>query len=223
MRPNNLKRPFTWLERCIMIHDRVWYIPDRCENSFEFPGWCHELTFTNEHPLYVEYCSGNGDWVAAKALANPHQNWVAVEKKFSRVQKIWSKLKNYQLTNLLIICGEGYRTTSQYFPASKIEEVYINFPDPWPKTRHAKNRLIQPAFILEMHRILKEKGKLTVATDDEAYSNRLIEDFNKTNGFVSQFTAPYYSLDFPNYGTSYFEDLWRQKGKSIRYHIYQKN
>lgn len=223
MKPSDLKSPFTWNERNILIHDRIWFIPERCENEeFTFPGWQNAQTFSAEQPLCVEYCSGNGAWIAAKAQANPHQNWVAVERKFERVQKIWSKIKNYALDNLLIICGEGHRATNEYFPDTSVDAVFINFPDPWPKKRHAKHRIVQPAFILEMKRILKDQGTLTLVTDDEAYSKSMIEDVLASGFFSSVFPHPYFSYEYSEYGSSYFEDLWRQKGKAIRYHVFKK-
>ncbi len=223
MKQEKLKRPFIWNERQILIHDRVWYIPDRCdENGFAFPGWHNEATFPTNRPVCIEYCSGNGAWIASKAQNNPEINWVAIELKFSRVQRIWSKLKQYELDNLFVVCGEGHRATSQYFLPNSINEVYINFPDPWPKRRHAMNRLVQPSFIVEIKRILKEKGTLTLVTDDEFYSSSMITDVQAVGGFQSLFPHPYYSLEMLDYGTSFFEDLWRRKGKAIRYHSFQK-
>lgn len=223
MKPEKLKCPFIWHERKILIHDRVWYIPDRCEeNGFVFPGWHDESTFSTDRPICIEYCSGNGGWIASKAQANTDQNWVAVERKFPRVQKIWSKIKKFNLANLFVICGEGHQATNQYFPKNSVNEVFINFPDPWPKTRHAKHRIVQPAFITEIRRILEEKGTLTMVTDDPVYSASMIADVQAVGGFESNFPHPYYSLELPNYGTSFFEDLWRQKGKDIHYHVFQK-
>jgi tRNA (guanine-N7-)-methyltransferase len=224
MKPEKLKRPFVWNERQILIHDRVLYVPERCdEKNFAFPGWHSEETFGTHRPISVEYCSGNGAWITSKAKNNPEINWVAVELKFPRVQKIWSKLKQYNLDNLFLICGEGHRTTGQYFPSNSVDEVYINFPDPWPKRRHASNRIVQPAFISEIKRILRDQGTLTLVTDDEIYSGSMIADVQKVGGFQSLFPDPYYSFDLPLYGSSFFEDLWRKKGKDIRYHVFQKN
>lgn len=224
MKPNDLKTPFIrGEERYPLIKDSVCYIPDGSENKpFTFPGWDNAQVFALNQPICIEYCSGNGDWIAAKAKAHPHQNWVAVERKFPRVQKIWSKLQNHHLPNLFIICGEGFYTTQCFLPAASIDAIYINFPDPWPKRRHAKHRIVQPNFIRELGRILKDKGTLTLVTDDEAYSQRMIEDVHLAGGFQSIFPSPYFSLEYPDYGTSYFEDLWRQKGKGIRYHEFYK-
>jgi len=225
MKPDDLKSPFTWDERRVMVQDRIWYVPNQYENfnSFTFPGWNSPLFFDNSNPVCIEYCSGNGAWVAVKARMNPQYNWVAVELKFERVRKIWSKLKNFQLTNLMAVCGEGYRLTRHYIPDASIHSVFINFPDPWPKKRHAKHRIVQPSFVNEIIRILHPGGVLTMVTDDADYSRVMIDVVLQFSEFESEFADPYYVTDYPEYGTSYFEDLWRQKGKNIHYHSFRKS
>ena len=224
MKPDHLKRPFTWDKRHVLIHDRVWYVPDQFNDftSFTFPGWDDISLFGKRAPICIEYCSGNGDWIAAKAVAEPAVNWVAVERKFDRVKKIWSKLKNLHLNNLLAICGEGFRVTQNYFPDASVDKVFINFPDPWPKNRHAKHRIVQHAFVKEILRILKPNGILMLVTDDPAYSDIMIQTLQPFAEFQSLYQDPFYMTDLASYGPSYFDHLWREKGKIIRYHAYQK-
>lgn len=223
MKPEDLKPPCPREAQLTIIHDRVWYIPRRRHQSpFEFPGWGHPDLFGNDLPVVVEYCSGNGAWIANKAQAHPNLNWVAVEMKFDRVRKIWSKIKNLQLNNLIVVCGEAFMVTSDYFPNESISDVYINFPDPWPKRRHAKNRLIQSAFADELSRILRKGKSLTFVTDDVPYSEWLIEVMVNHQDFTSIYPDPFYSTEDANYGTSYFDQLWRSKGRAIRYHCFQK-
>lgn len=224
MKPKNLKTPFQLNERQILIQDRVWYLPEVCDidRPFTFPGWKSEEIFSSDYPVCIEYCSGNGAWIAERAKSESTVNWVAVERKFDRTRKIWSKVKNFKLDNLFMICGEGLNATSEYFPSDCIEGVFINFPDPWPKRKHARHRLIQPRFVEELLRILKTDKLLTIVTDDPAYSASLVKVMKGIAGFDSIFEAPHYVNDYPGYGSSYFEELWRQKGKEIRYHVFRK-
>ncbi|HEV8052522.1 MAG TPA: tRNA (guanosine(46)-N7)-methyltransferase TrmB [Parachlamydiaceae bacterium] len=225
MKPEELKPPFPREDQHIAIHDRVWYIPERTRlpSEFVFPGWNHTDLFGNDQPVVIEYCSGNGAWIASKAAANPNINWVAVEIKFDRVRKVWSKIKNLGLNNLIVIYGEAHVTTERYFQNDSISDVYINFPDPWPKKRHAKNRLIQPEFASQLSRILKEGKSLTFVTDDVPYSEWLIEVMGNHKDFTSKYPDPYFLNAEPNYGTSYFDELWRSKGRSIRYHCFERH
>lgn len=215
-----LPYPYKWNERQVLLQDGVLFVPEQLKNykSFVFPGW--PAIFGNDHPVKVEYCSGNGMWVAEKAVAEPAFNWVAVERKFERIGKTWSKAKKRKLSNLFMVYGEGLNITSNYFPSQSISEIFINFPDPWPKRRHWKNRIVQQPFLQQLQRILKPEGILTLVTDDIDYSSVMIKETEMQ--FQSLHPAPYYIEELPGYGSSYFEELWRSKGKPIRYHQFQK-
>lgn len=224
MKPHDLKSPFSWEKRRPAVCDRVWHVPSfyDCYESFSFPGWSDPLFFSNDHPVKIEYCSGNGLWIVDRALREPGVNWVAVEKKFERVRRIWSKLKNHEIKNLLPVCGEGYTLTSRYIPSFSVDEVFINFPDPWPKTKHAKHRIVQPVFMLEVMRILKKGCRVTLVTDDPDYSKIMIEVMQNCEGFESEHANPYYVTEIEGYGTSSFDQIWRGKGKTIHYHQFRK-
>lgn len=222
MKPKDLKHPFSWDQRRVLLDDRIWYVPDYLESydTFTFPGF--EAIFGNAHQVNIEYCSGNGTWIVERCQQEPLMNWVAVEKQFVRARKIYSKLKNLNLNNLLVVCGDGRIVTEAYIPNSSVKEVYINFPDPWPKDRHAKHRIVQPSFVSELERILQREGLATIATDDVAYSEQIIDIFHANEAFRSIHPAPFYQNTQPHYGNSFFERLWRSKGRSIRFHSFNK-
>ncbi len=224
MKPKDLKHPFSWDDRCVLIQDRVWHVPDYCPDyaSFTFPGWSDPLVFGNDKPVIVEYCCGNGTWLAAKAQKEPQYNWVGVEWRFERVRKVWSKIQNLKLDNLLVISGEACLTTKFYFPSNSLHAVYINFPDPFPKTRHAKYRLFQQPFIQELARVLQMNGSATIATDDPDYSEQLVTEFLGCDRFQCGFPAPHFVTEWLDYGASFFDSLWRAKGRVIRYHRFDK-
>lgn len=224
MTPKGLKTPFCWEERRPMIEDSVFYVPNYyfLYDKFLFPGWDSPEVFGNDHPVFVEFCSGNGDWIIAKALENPKRNWVAVEKRFDRVRKIWSKAKNLKVNNLFIVCGEGLTFTKHYIVDQSVDAVFVNFPDPWPKDKHAKHRIIQEPFVQQAHRILKMEGTLTLVTDDADYSEQMIEKVLQHPGFRASFPKPYYSREMEGYGNSWFEKFWRQMGREIRFMEYKR-
>jgi tRNA (guanine-N7-)-methyltransferase len=223
MKPKDLMHPFTWEERRVLIQDRVWFSPDcQANDAFRFPGWSHPDIFGNDLPVKVEYCSGNGEWIAKKALDDPQSNWVAIEKRFDRTRLIWSKIKKRKLNNLFVICGEGYQVTSTYFNDRSIKEIFINFPDPWPKRKHTKHRILKNSFIEQLLRILFPGGTLTVVTDDIEYSDNLNHLIKLYPAFFPAYSSPHYTNHIEGYGASFFDRLWRQKGKEIRYHLYKK-
>ncbi|MCP5491917.1 MAG: tRNA (guanosine(46)-N7)-methyltransferase TrmB [Chlamydiales bacterium] len=204
MKPKDFKSPFRWDQRHPYMQDNVLFVPAyyKGHEAFEMP--------LLKGPIAVEYCSGNGEWIIQKCLDEPNYTWIAVEKKFQRVAKIWSKAQNNNLKNLLIVCGEAQTFTKHYLQDSSVEKIYVNYPDPWPKERHAKHRLIQTPFANEMARVAKEGAIATFVTDDQPYGNQM----------QSEMKAPWQLLRADlldtSYGTSFFDQLWRSKGRSIQ-------
>jgi len=221
MKPKNLKSPYRWEDRKPFLGDRVFYVPEYYDKHRECPLPDWKTIFGNDNPVIIEYCTGNGTWLAEKAK-DPSKNWIAVEWRFERVRKIWSKMKNLSLANLLIISGEAQTFTREYLPESSIDGVYINFPDPWPKDKHAKNRLFQHPFIDQLARVVKTDGTVTVVTDDPAYSQQIAQEMLKHPAWQSIFPAPYFITEWEGYGTSYFDALWRGKGKAIHYFQFRR-
>jgi tRNA (guanine-N7-)-methyltransferase len=215
MKPKDLKAAFTWEERRPMIVDRIFHVPNHYDrhDEFYFPGWDDHSLFGNRNPVCIEYCAGNGAWIVDRAKRFPELNWAAVEMRYDRVRKIWSKIKNEKLSNLIVVCGEAWTFTRHYVEDRSIEEAYINFPDPWPKEKHEKHRLMKPRFLDELARVLKLGKKVTFVSDDPEYVGQTLNVFNAHPSFNS------YALltDFPEYGASWFENLWRGKGKKIQY------
>lgn len=220
MKPKDLRFPFPWEERKPFLQDGVLFVPKFYERhgEWKFPHFSDADLFGNQNPVFIEYCSGNGSWIVQKAMENPDQNWIAVERKFERVQKIWARGKNNNLSNLLIVCGEALDFTRYYLSEEHpICAAYVNFPDPWPKEKHAKHRLLQGQFICELHRTIQKNGSLTVVTDDTVYRDQVCNEMLKTSYWHAMFSQPFFITEWPGYGSSYFEDLWRKKGKEIFY------
>ena len=219
MKPKDLKCPFKWNERQPFLMSKVLFVP---HHYFEHEAWvCPEFDdlrmFGRRAPVFVEYCSGNGDWVIQKAKENPEYNWIAVEKRFDRVRKIWSKMNNENVTNLLVVSGEAWTFSHYYLKENSVDGCYINFPDPWPKGKHVKHRLFHDLFVQEMSRVLKGVSKATVATDDPLWARRIFDAMESNPCWKSLFTDPFYVTELGSYGFSFFDQLWRDEGRTIHY------
>lgn len=218
MKPKELTQSFPFKMRLPLIQDGIFYLPNDyfSYQQFTFPLW-KEL-FGNENNVHIEYCSGNGEWILEKAKKHPEVNWVAVEMKFHRVAKIHSKQVNQELKNLFIVYGKGEIFTREYLKKNSVAEIYINFPDPWPKRRHAKHRLIQQAFVKDLLRILQVGGKLLLVSDAADYVKQMREEIETVVGWktceigIERETA---------YGSSYFDRLWRLMGRKIHFLEYE--
>ncbi|CCB89149.1 tRNA (guanine(46)-N(7))-methyltransferase TrmB [Simkania negevensis] len=212
MKPKDLKSPFSFRDRRPCILERIFYVPTYYDKykEFSFPFW-QEL-FGNDHPVHIEYCSGNGEWILERAKAHPEVNWVAVEMKFERVRKIHSKRINRNISNLLIVCGEAQVFTREYVPENSVETIYVNFPDPWPKDRHAKHRLIQAPFMRDVLTAVRPGGNAQLVSDAKEYVLQMQAEISQVSGW-----KPSNHQNQNNYGSSYFDRLWRSLGREIYY------
>ena len=118
--------------------------------------------------------------------------------------------------------GAAQNVLSTLLPIDSIEKIFILFPDPWPKKRHAKHRIINPDFVQELQRVLKQEGVVTTVTDDPDYSEIMKETLFANKNLSPIHPDPYFASHIEGYGTSFFDSLWRGKGKNIFYHQYKK-
>jgi len=222
MKTDDIWIPFTFEDRKpIILNDNFLFIPRNYTSHDEFKFSSFAEIFKNNNPNYVEYCSGNGQWICQKAEEFSNVNWVAVERRFDRAKKIWTRAKKANLSNVFVVFGDAQIFSEKYLSEDSINRVFINFPDPWPKQKHAKNRLIQHDFIGSVSRTLKPNENMIIATDHDDYSSQIINTFLNHPSWVSSFNEPFFISKWPEYGGSYFNDLFSDMGKNIFYMKFQ--
>jgi tRNA (guanine-N7-)-methyltransferase len=217
----DLRIPFTWEERRPVLLERFFYLPKQFDHKEMHLDFSDSLIFGNDHPVHLELCSGNGQWIGKKALLNPGVNWVAVEMRFDRARKIWLKLFREKISNLYVVCAEGRAFLRYYVKPESVAESFVNFPDPWPKRCHGKHRLIWASFLQWLGQAMKKQGYATMLTDDATYRDQIICEFAKAGGWQSIFSDPFYKTDLSSYGDSFFGDLWRERAREFFYMKYQ--
>jgi len=214
MKKTDLVIPFKYEDRRPIIINRYLYVPD---NYYAHDEFTDKITFENENEINIEYCSGNGEWIIEKAKKNPNINFIAVEMKFLRARQIWLKMHKDNLKNLFVVQSEAFVFTKHYLKDYFVSEVFINFPDPWPKKRHAKNRLLKEEFLKEVNRVQKKDKTITIVTDHEDYRDQVIEEFLKIKEYKAVFKEPYFIQDASGFGSSFFLSLFQSKGKAINF------
>lgn len=131
-------------------------------NPESFRGKWHEL-FGNNNPIHVEFGCGKGGFITELARRNPHINYIAAERAETVVYKACKKANSSEETpsNLRFLYFD-VSNCKEIFETGEVERLYLNFSDPWPKTRHANRRLTYRGFLEKYADILKKKGKSTL-------------------------------------------------------------
>jgi tRNA (guanine-N7-)-methyltransferase len=146
--------------------------------------------FATAQPLEVELGCGDASFLIEYARRNSALNFIGVERLLGRLQKLDRKGRRAGLTNL-----RGVRIESAYFlryllPAHSTEALHIYFPDPWPKKKHRRHRLINESFPALARNNLKPGGKVFLRTDDTDYFTQMNEVFDGAAEFEKTSTPP---------------------------------
>jgi tRNA (guanine-N7-)-methyltransferase len=126
-------------------------------------------------PCTLEIGFGNGAHLAARAAAEPERDFIGVEVHRPGVGHLLLAAQAAGLANLKVICHDAIDVLREQIPLASLDEIEILFPDPWPKKRHHKRRLIQAAFIELVASRLVTGGRLHLATDWEPYALQMLE------------------------------------------------
>jgi len=131
--------------------------------------------FGRRAPLTLEIGFGNGESLVALAAAHPERDYLGIEVHRPGVGHLMLRAAELGLANLRAICRDAVEVLQQCIPAGALDEVLLYFPDPWPKKRHHKRRIVQPAFVALVASRLRPGGVLRMATDWQPYAEHMLE------------------------------------------------
>lgn len=136
--------------------------------------------FGREGPLVLEVGFGDGRFTAE--LAQTHPGWLILgaEVSAASVLRALKRLRRAGLANVRLYHGEGPFALRNLVPPRGLHQVIVNFPDPWPKKRHQRKRLLQEGFFRRLSTRLEEGGSLRLTTDHEAYFRFALEEAERT-------------------------------------------
>ena len=159
----------------VVIHQPV-SIVDRLRLDELFPA---------DQPLEVELGSGDGSFLIEHAQRHPDRNFIGVERLFGRLKKLAKKGLRLGLSNIRVMRIEASYLVQYLLPSGSVTALHIYFPDPWPKRKHHKNRLINAAFVDTVRPALAPDGVVYLRTDNEEYFTQMTEVFGANKAFGS--------------------------------------
>lgn len=167
--------------------------------------------FEGEAPLEVDLGAGDGSYTLALAEHYQDRRFLAVERLLGRVQKICRRSKERGLTNLKVLRLESGYTAEWLLPRHSVSRLHLVCPDPWPKAKHHRRRMIQNEFLETVTQLLEPGGVFIFKTDHEEYFEWAQEVID---AFAQLEVTPFPEDNFDP--KSDFQLQWEAEGKSLQ-------
>ena len=172
--------------------------------------------FGRAAPVHVEIGFGNGDVLAAMAARHPEYDYLGIEVHRPGIGALLRRLEAAGLGNARVMRADAKEVLARNIPDAALSAVNIFFPDPWPKKRHHKRRLIQPEFAELVRRKLQPGGMLHLATDWRDYAEQMLDVLSQTPGFENTAAAGAFAPRPEERPLTKFE----QRGKRLGHEVY---
>jgi tRNA (guanine-N7-)-methyltransferase len=173
-----------------------------------------DAVFGRAAPRVLEIGFGNGDTLVGLASGRPDADFIGVEVHPPGVGHCLLAVEAAGLTNVRVIVGDAVEVLAHMIPPASLDEVLLYFPDPWPKKRHHKRRIVQPAFVARVASRLKPGGVFRLATDWEPYAAWMLEVLDASPDFLNASPGGG-CADRPERGATRFERRGRRLGHRV--------
>lgn len=181
------------------------------KNPTDYKGKFQSL-FNNENLLYLEIGSGKGNFIINMAKKYPNINFIGIEMFDSIMVRTVQKLENEDIPNLKLIKIDA--TNIENIFSKEIDTLYLNFSDPWPKTRHEHRRLTSARFLKRYDQIFKNKKTIIQKTDNRKLFEYSLKSFTDYGYKIEEISLDLHSDDYDNVLTEY-EEKFSAKGYPI--------
>ena len=170
--------------------------------------------FENDHPIHIEIGMGKGQFITGMAKAHPEINYIGVEMQVSVVSIALDKLIEQPLPNLKLLHVDRSALT-EYFADSEVDQIYLNFSDPWPKKRHEKRRLTYKTFLAVDEQILRPNGEIHFKTDNQGLFEYSLASFSQYGMILKQVWLDLHQSQFEGNIMTEYEEKFSSKGQRI--------
>ena len=183
------------------------------QNPEQWKGRWQER-FGNDNPIHIEIGSGKGQFVSGMAKKNPNINYIGIEIQESVLVVALEKALAADVPNLQLLHVNGGQVTD-YFEKGEVNQIYLNFSDPWPKKRHAKRRLTHESFLVGYEQVLPPFGELHFKTDNRGLFEYSLASFSQFGLILKQVWLNLHKVDFPENVMTEYEEKFSAKGHPI--------
>ena len=173
-----------------------------------------KLASPRQAPLVLEIGSGMGETTAEIARQHPEADFVAIEVHGPGVGSLLNRIHSEELKNLRVIRHDAVEVLQHMVPDGALAAIHVFFPDPWPKKRHHKRRLVQAAFVALVARKLGQDGIVHLATDWPEYAEQMAASFSGNIAFRKA------ERGFAERPATKFEQRGRRLGNPVRDLVY---
>jgi tRNA (guanine-N7-)-methyltransferase len=170
--------------------------------------------FGNDHPVELEIGTGKGTFLTEQAKARPDVNFFGLEWANWFYRYASDRLRRNDCTNARMVRAEAGYFLSEFVADRSVSVLHVYFPDPWPKKRHHKRRLVQEPFLRQAERILAPGGRVQIVSDHKGYFEENIEPTLKSSGVLQivDYNRPGSAGEGEFVGTN-FERKYRREGR----------
>ncbi len=172
-------------------------------------------------PLVVEIGFGRGEVLRALAAAAPGVAHVGVDLSHRRVFKMARRLAKTEERNIRLVEARAEELVRDGLEVATVSAFWINFPDPWPKKRHHRRRLLQPRFVAALADRLVPGGVLHAATDHVEYAEQIDAVLSGEPRLANAFAAPWLR-EVPGRLPTAYEEMWRAEGRALHFFEYRR-
>ncbi len=186
---------------------------------FTMRGQWREQFFRNNHPIVLELGCGKGEYTVGLAQASPDFNYIGIDIKGARLWRGCKTIQEQNITNAAFIRTK-IQHLEHFFAKDEVQEIWITFPDPQPRSSKENKRLTSPVFLSRYRNILSENGIIHLKTDDTALYEYSLEVFENENIRVLENYSDLYNSDCCGKAveiSTFYEKIWRSQGAAIKY------
>ena len=180
------------------------------QDPAQWKGRWHER-FGNNNPIHIEIGSGKGQFVSGMARQNPNINYIGIEIQESVLVVALEKALAADVPNLQLLHVNGGQVTED----GEVDQIYLNFSDPWPKKRHAKRRLTHESFLVGYEKVLPPFGELHFKTDNRGLFEYSLASFSQFGLVLKQVWLDLHQVEFPGNVMTEYEEKFSAKGHPI--------